>query len=391
MKLCLAVLAAAVSTASAITSESDAGKNLLSSARRLNDEQEIDFNWVKDYDIKYQGCHHIKQWNEEADGQDDVRIYTKRLVRFRLCPTGSCSATNGGGCTSGYGDYIIDMDTFVEAFVEARRQDMEQACENQVNYVCDCEDDDGKGDDFDRDYCEYDCLIAAGMEECVDKNPYVDDEQEEEDQDMDRFFECQKLDWGENQQYNNQNQQNQYNNNGEEIEYYAGPYCSEQGGAIKVGVFTDDACTEFAEDVTFYDITGYTIPYLTESIVSEECLSCQEPADLEEQYNNQNNNNNNGNDAQDEDEVREQCEQLYMGAGKCELDIYGPYEKNQNACTYMEGIKIVRQDGMLDVSDARPSAVATAFIVIFAMSFAAMGFYVWYLRTRLGVKQNSLL
>ena len=80
-----------------------------------------------------------------------------------------------------------------------------------------------------------------------------------------------------------------------------------------------------------------------------------------------------------------------MGAGKCELDIYGPYEKNQNACTYMEGIKIVRADGMLDVSDARPSAVATAFIVIFAMSFAAMGFYVWYLRTRLGVKQNSLL
>lgn len=388
MKLCLAVLAAAVSTASAISSGSDAGKNLLSSARRLNDEQEIDFNWVKDYDIKYQGCHHIKQWNEEADGQDDVRIYTKRLVRFRLCPSGSCSATSGGGCTSGYGDYIIDMDTFVEAFVEARRQDMEQACENQVNYVCDCEDDDGKGDDFDRDYCEYDCLVAAGMEECVENNPYVDDQQDEEDQDMDRFFECQKLDWGENQQYNNQNQQNNYDN-GEEIEYYAGPYCSEQGGAIKVGVFTDDACTEFAQDITFYDITGYTIPYLTESIVSEECLSCQEPVDLEEQYNNQN--NNNGNDAQDEDEVREQCEQLYMGAGKCELDIYGPYEKNQNACTYMEGIKIVRADGMLDVSDARPSAVATAFIVIFAMSFAAMGFYVWYLRTRLGVKQNSLL
>lgn len=383
MKLSLSVLAAAVSSVVGISSESQVGKSLISSARRLNDEQEIDFAWVSGYDIKYQGCHHIKQWNDEANGQDDVRIYTKRLVRFRLCPSGSCSDTSGAGCTSGYGDYIIDMDTFLEAFVEARRQDSEQACEHQLNYVCDCEDDDGKGDDFDRDICEYDCFVNAGMEECVDKNPYVDDEAQEEKQEMDRFFECQQLEWGENQQYN-QNQNN--NNNGEQVQYYAGPYCSEQGGSIKVGVFTDDACTEFAQDVTFYEITGYTIPYLKESIVSEECLSCMEPKDEEQQYNQEN-----GNDAQDADEVREQCEALYQGAGKCEYDISGPYQKNTNGCTYMDGITIVRSDGMLDVSDARPSAVATAFIVIFAMAFAAMGFYVWYLRTRLGVKQNSLL
>lgn len=388
MKFSLAVVATVAGVASAaFDSASKAGQNLLSSARRLNDEQEIDFAWVSGYDIKYQGCHHIKQWNDEADGQDDVRIYTKRLVRFRLCPSGSCSSSSGSGCASGYGDYIIDMDTFVEAFVEARRQDSEAACEHQINYVCDCEDDDGKDDGFDRDYCEYDCLVDAGMEECVDQNPYVDDQAQEEEQEMDRFFECQQLEWGENQQYNNQNQYN-YNNNGEEIVYYAGPYCSEQGGSIKVGVFTDDACTAFAEDVTFYDITGYTIPYLTESIVSQDCLSCMEPQDEEEQYND---NNNNGNDAQDADEVREQCEALYQGAGKCEYEIEGPYEKNTNGCNYMDGIKIVRADGMLDVSAARPSAVATAFIVIFAMSFAAMGFYVWYLRTRLGVKQNSLL
>lgn len=380
MKLSLSVLAAAVGSAFAITSDSEAGKSLISSARRLNDQQEIDFAWVSGYDIKYQGCHHIKQWNEEANGQDDVRIYTKRLVRFRLCPSGSCSDVSGAGCSSGYGDYIVDMDTFLENFMEARRQDMEQACEHQINYVCDCEDDGNKGDDFDRDICEYDCLLAAGMEDCIEQNPYADDAQAQEEQEMDRFFQCQQLDWGENQQY-----QNNQNNNGEEVQYYAGPYCAEQGGAIKVGVFTDDQCTEFA-DKTFYEITGYSIPYLTESIASDECLSCMEPKDEEQQYNQEN-----GNDAQDADEVREQCEQLYMDAGKCEHEISGPYEKNTNGCNYMDGIKIVRSDGMLDVSDARPSAVATAFIVIFAMSFAAMGFYVWYLRTRLGVKQNSLL
>uniref|UniRef100_A0A7S3L1X9 Uncharacterized protein n=1 Tax=Amphora coffeiformis TaxID=265554 RepID=A0A7S3L1X9_9STRA len=379
MKISIAALFAAFGTASAINTASDAGKKMLSSARRLDGQEEIDFGWVANFDIKYQGCHHIKQWNEEADGQDDVRIYTKRLVRFRLCPSGTCSSTSAGGCSSGYGEYIIDMDTFLESYVEARRQDLEQQCEHQINYVCDCEDDDGKDDGFDRDICEYDCLVAAGLDECVENNPYVDDAQQEEQQDMDRFLECQQLEM-------NNNNNNGNNNNGEQVVYYAGPYCSEQGGAIKVGVFTDDACTEFAQDITFYEITGYTINYLTESIVGEECFSCMEPKDEEQQYN-----ANNGNDAQDADEVREQCEALYQGAGKCEYDISGPYQKNQAGCNYMEGIKIVRADGMLDVSDARPSAAATAFIVVFAMSFAAMGFYVWYLRTRLGVKQNSLL
>lgn len=381
MKISIAALFAAFGTASAINTASKAGKKMLSSARRLDQDDEIDYGWVANFDIKYQGCHHIKQWNEEADNQDDVRIYTKRLVRFRLCPSGTCSSTNAGGCSSGYGEYIIDMDTFVEAYVEARRQDLEQQCEYQLNYVCKCGDDDNQADDYDEEICEYDCLVAAGLDECVENNPYEDDEQQQNEDDMDNFFECQQLEWNENNYNNNQNQ-----NNDDDVAYYSGPYCSEQGGAIKIGVFTDDACTEFAQDITFYDITGYNINYLTESIVGEECFSCMEPQDEEDQYN-----DNNGNDAQDEDQVREQCEALYEGAGKCEYDIDGPYELNQAGCNYMEGIKIVRSDGMLDVSDARPSAFATAFIVIFAMSFAAMGFYVWYLRTRLGVKQNSLL
>ena len=65
-------------------------------------------------------------------------------------------------------------------------------------------------------------------------------------------------------------------------------------------------------------------------------------------------------------------------------------EKNTNACSFIEGIKIVRADGIITGS-ANPDPVMTAFIVIFAMAFAALGFYVWYLRTRLGVKKNTLL
>jgi len=46
---------------------------------------------------------------------------------------------------------------------------------------------------------------------------------------------------------------------------------------------------------------------------------------------------------------------------------------------------------MVFFQKAHANAVTTAFIVIFAMAFFAMGFYVWYLRTRLNVKPDALL
>ena len=62
------------------------------------DDAEVDmFNWVSGYSVKFQGCHHIKQWNEAADGEEDVKISTSRLVRFRLCPSGSCSDSKAAG------------------------------------------------------------------------------------------------------------------------------------------------------------------------------------------------------------------------------------------------------------------------------------------------------
>ena len=387
----LVALSALVSTAAAmsdISATSAMGRNLLSKARKVeeNNNEEFENTWVAGYSIKFQGCHHIKQWNNEADDDEDVRIETQRLIRFRLCPTGSCSATKAAGCTSGYGDYIIDMDTFMESYWEAKREETEYNCEYYLNNVCNCQDDGNQGDDFNEEYCQYDCFVAADMGECVDRNPYQEDEVEEFE--VDEYMQCAQLnvnDWQNN------------NNNGrklnEEIQYFVGPYCANQGGSIHLGMFTDDSCSTFA-DVSFKSLSGFELPYSSESIVTDDCLSCKEKPEQDN-----NNNNNNGedqadyNDQQDADEVIETCEMLYTGAGKCEANLPEgtTYEYNNNACNYMQGIRIVRQDGIIDTGSSRPSAVATAFIVIFAMAFAAMAFYVWYLRTRLGVKQNTLL
>ena len=89
-----------------VTTNSLMGQNIMAHARRLDQNAEFSDAWVSGYSIKFQGCHNIKQWNAEADGEDDVRIQTTSLVRFRLCPTTTCSATKGAGCTTGYGDYV---------------------------------------------------------------------------------------------------------------------------------------------------------------------------------------------------------------------------------------------------------------------------------------------
>ena len=111
--------------------------------------------------------------NGNYDDKADVQIFTKRLVRFRLCPRQTCSRTKAGGCKTGYGDYIVDLSVFMDAYFEANRQINEYECQDYLTNNCDCNNDDGKGDDFNGDYCEYDCFADAGMEKyCVERNPY---------------------------------------------------------------------------------------------------------------------------------------------------------------------------------------------------------------------------
>mmetsp|Transcript_67826 Transcript_67826/g.102290 ORF Transcript_67826/g.102290 Transcript_67826/m.102290 type:complete len:397 (-) Transcript_67826:163-1353(-) len=357
-----------------VKADSPLGSKLLSKARKLENEDEVDFTWVADFSIKFQGCHHVSQWNDEADDEEDVRIQTKRLIRFRLCPTSSCSVESAAGCTSEYGDYIIDMNTFLETYYEAVADYNEYRCEYTQEMLCDCDDDDGKGDDFDRDICEYECYVTNGIEDiCAENNPYNDDEQEEEEKfDLADWVECQQAEF--------ENDEERRLEEEEEIEYFTGPYCSEQGGAIYLGLFTDDTCTTFADEFggasTYSQLAGQALPYSSESIVHMDCISCKEPADF----------NNDGNDNEDEDAVIEMCEQIYATAGKCEpaLEATGHvYKANEAACNYIAGIKVIRKDGIITQVGSKANKTASIFIGIFVVAFVLLAAYVYYLKTKL--------
>ena len=358
-----------------VKADSPLGLSLLSKARKLEEEDEIDFTWVSNFSIKFQGCHHISQWNDEADGEEDVRIETKRLIRFRLCPTNECSPDKAGGCDSDYGDYVIDMNTFLESYYEALENYNQYRCEYTAQVLCDCEDGDDKGDDFDGELCEYDCFVEHGIEDiCADRNPYEDDEGEKEEEfDLAEYVECQQAKFENNDEERRRLEE-------EEIEYFIGPYCAEQGGAIFMGLFTDDTCTSFADNYgganTYSYLAGKSLPYSEESLISMDCISCKEPEDF----------NNDGNDAQDEDEVIEMCEQIYEGAGKCEqgLEATGYLSSaNNNACNYIAGIKVVRKDGIITQVGSKANKTASIFIGIFVVAFVLLAAYVYYLKTKL--------
>ena len=403
MKLALATLAATFAVASAkkvpvaskditpgaIKADSKLGHRVLSKARKLDQQQqqnqneEMEFTWVADYSIKFQGCHHISQWNEEADGQDEPFIQTKRLVRFRLCPTSSCSYENAGGCSSDYGDYIIDMDTFLQAYWEDKLQN----CEVYAETTCNCENANNQ------EYCEYDCFVDAGMDYCVDENPYEAQNENQQDDgyeevQIEQMLECGQINFDENAYYNWQYNNGNNGNNGnqrkleqaqEEVQYFMGPYCSDQGGKIFMGVFTDEFCTNFVEDHAdfYYKMTGgHQLPYSSESLVDMDCVSTKEYQQQDQ---------NNGNDNWDADEVKEAWEMVYANAGKCETKLNNQYVRypNENACNYIEGIKIVRKDGIVVQGSSAKSKTAAVFIGIFSVSFILLGAYVYYLKTKL--------
>ena len=362
-----------------ISATSDLGRSLLSHARRLeNDDDAVDYTWVANYSLKFQGCRHHTSLNLEADDNNDVRIKTTHLAHFRLCPSNSCSSWLGGGCNSNYGDYVVDLETFAKTFVEGQRRSEEFVCQNYMYENCDCQETDDKGDDFNREYCEYDCYAnSKKYQSCVDRNPYEEEEeggQRNERFEPQRYVECKE--WEFNADADDDGNQNNGDDDNQ-VAYYVGPYCSNDGGNVYLGLYTDDTCTNFADTnhghTTFKELEGSALPYSTTSLITSDCISCIEQEDP-------NRRDENDDDAVDVDEVSDQCERLYESAGKCESKISSGMvsDPNNAACSYIGGIKFTKLNGTVDKS-MTSNELATFMIILFAGMFGGLALFVFKL------------
>jgi len=387
MKLSLAILATAASLVSAkkgFKVNSKNGQKLMSKARKVEQDGDMDMDFMADMSLKFMGCHHISQWNGDADGDDEVRIESKRLAKFRLCPTDTCNSNSVNGCSSGYGDYIVSMDDFLASYLENKAEVQEQECENyKANGYCNCnEDDDGAENCFDQ------CFKDADMTYCLSEDYYQADDDaaaEKEEFEIENYLECTQYEFAEQRRRRLAREARKleegaeyYEEEEEEDQYYIGTYCSAQGGDVVLGVFTDEACTNFADSnggrTTYYENEGEAMPYSEESIVDNECYTCQEEPEAD------------GDDKYYEVEVKEICEDVYSVAGKCEQNMYdgsGNQNLNNNACQYIDGVKTTGSNGIINSGNRGGNAVASGFIGVFGAAFVVLGSYVYYLKTKL--------
>ena len=86
-------------------------------------EGEID---LTNYSIKFEKCQFVKEFAGEEDGggEDGNFLNLKRFVIFRLCPNNSC-----GSCNYDFGEYLIDLETYLQATTEFVEQKQEAMCE----------------------------------------------------------------------------------------------------------------------------------------------------------------------------------------------------------------------------------------------------------------------
>jgi hypothetical protein len=119
-----------------LSAQSSLGRQLLGVSRKFEQARGLeqaaecatDISFVSDYSIKFQGCHHVTQWateeeveeqQEDDDGNEGTaastnsRIRSKGLVRYRLCPTDKCFDRFKMGCSTNYGEYVVDMTAFL--------------------------------------------------------------------------------------------------------------------------------------------------------------------------------------------------------------------------------------------------------------------------------------
>jgi len=270
--------------------------------RHLDEEEEQEID-LSGYTVKYVKCQFVKSYDDELaeDEEAGTVLATNRFIIFRLCPSESC--------TYNYGEYLVDMDAYLESAVEYHQEQQEEMC-NYCDEVC-AADDDGGGrklrklqQDVSCDTCVDECNDIANMED----NGYVD---------ASNFVQCQQI-----------------AEQDDGTAYYAGAMCANSGAKIKIGVFSDEDCSQPESSLSVEDYVGAKLSTsLMRNIYSGSGVSCIKPNWEVEEENDEEDENEDEEEEEEEVEINEMCNELYEAAGKCE-NVHGFAESIVNYDNY---------------------------------------------------------
>jgi len=439
--------------------------SLIANSRRLSEDEEEEqaqFSFdVTGYSLKYSRCQMVEQYNDEAaaggeDGQSSPMV-KKRFAVLRLCPTSSCDASKQVGCASGYGQYMVEMDTYLQA-MQQYREDLKEGycnyCEDYMQAVYEAvengedevdEDDmdrvrrkrrlegEDEGEDEDEMEDEEEGEDEDEMDEEEDREEEENEEEDEEEEDMEEeedeeveededeeveenaavdystfdyysacvnyqndcaeeeadgyyepinveeYFECGELDYEDN--YGNK--------------LYVGVRCANDAFSLKLGVFSDEFCTEYVGHQYNIDtVSGLSLSTADMSVYyTEECISCQESSNpyrnVEE-------------DQEDDDDIAEICVNIYNDAAKCEANMftsnsYG--DSDDTSCTFIQNVlkgsynekgqiyldlqEYYSQAGYHEEQDSEVTGTQTFFLVVFIVGSVALLGYATMLHNKI--------
>lgn len=235
------------------------------------------------------------------------------------------------------------------------------------------------------------CYAAAGLDYCDDEDNNNNNNNNAIEFNLEEAAECRELDVDEDalqayyyNQGGNANQQ-QYNyqdgQNNQEMNLFVGPYCSANGKSIFLGTFMDEMCSYPAPSGTYEKFSyGQALPYESENLIDNGCLSCKEPQEYDQ--------NNNG-DQEDEDEVIEICESMYEDSAKCESGLADgvTYYKNTYGCNFIKSLKAPGK--MSSKSSVSASKVFAGLFAATTIVLAGVAYYLYDKSRRANVALNS--
>ncbi|KAL3943028.1 MAG: hypothetical protein SGBAC_002887 [Bacillariaceae sp.] len=256
--------------------------------RRLDQNYQVD---ISQYSVKFEKCQFVKSYDDDlaADEEMSTVLATKRFIVFRLCPNNNCNS-----CSYGYGEYLVDLETYLAATVDyqkERQQSMCNACKNNCNFG----DDQYYNDDGGAQRSLADYMYGATCDTCYDDCVKIENMENNGYRDATDFLECTLIHDPEDD---------------DKSALYAGPMCASSGYKIKIGVFTDQYCSilDSDKDVDDYLMSDGTQSKLSHALLKtvyseNSCVSCAA--------------NNNGDDDGNA-QVNDMCQELYQESAKCE-------------------------------------------------------------------------
>lgn len=234
---------------------------------------------LADFSIKYAGCSALTSFVESDDGS--YPFVNQNFVSYRLCPSESCADDTWQGCKSQYGEYMMNLEDFLNVQQDYLDEEFEYYC----NFCEQCMYFDKYFSGGGQDGC-------AMTDQCQDYYDFCSDEarkqiEEEADFNLDDFFECQEINiFGGNDDqdggdgYYDQNYANSmddkydvaFQNGGVA---YVGSHC--MNGEISIGLFADDQCTSYiGNQIDFFNATQMEIEtsVVEELYVPDGCVAC---------------------------------------------------------------------------------------------------------------------